>query len=101
MMFKEADEKFHELKYLLSDIDEGCTNQIIFHQNDRDSASSCVTGSHLNFYNDEFEAQELILEEDRLTSRSGNKTIKKGDTKRTSETSSNLGKYHNIKKAKK
>ena len=33
--------------------------------------SSCVGGNTLNFYNDNDEAQELILDEDRLTYRAG------------------------------
>lgn len=40
-----------------------------YNDNERESSASCVGGSALNFYNDEAEAQELVLEEDRLTFR--------------------------------
>ena len=36
---------------------------------ERTSTPSWVEGSHINFYHDDEEAQELILEEDRLTYR--------------------------------
>mmetsp|Transcript_22010 Transcript_22010/g.21742 ORF Transcript_22010/g.21742 Transcript_22010/m.21742 type:complete len:137 (+) Transcript_22010:247-657(+) len=72
-LYKEADEMFWEVKRLLSDIDEGTSELVNMHQHERDSSGSCIGSSHLNFYNDESEAQELILDEDRLTSRSQRK----------------------------
>ena len=38
-------------------------------ENDRTSTQSWVAGSQINFYHDDEEAQELILDEDRLTYR--------------------------------
>lgn len=68
---KEADEKLLKLKRSLAEFDETedtSTNQKYL-DHERASTNSCIGGSTINFYNDEDEAQELILDEDRLTFR--------------------------------
>lgn len=70
--YKEADEKLRSLQKMLAQFDE--TENIDEAYNkyadpERASTNSCVGGSQINFYNDEDEAQELILDEDKLTYR--------------------------------
>jgi hypothetical protein len=60
-----------KLKRSLAEFDETedtSTNQKYL-DHERASTNSCIGGSTINFYNDEDEAQELILDEDRLTFR--------------------------------
>lgn len=72
-LHKQADEKLMMIKRQLSNIDEednDFKHPDRYRDQERDTSGSCIGGSHLNFYQDDEEAQELILDEDRLTFRS-------------------------------
>lgn len=102
--YKEADEKLLRLKRSLAEFDETedtSTNQK-YQDHERASTYSCIGGSTINFYNDEDEAQELILEEDRLTFR--HSYMKDDDTKLKKKEiydDDELMKYQKVRKDKK
>ena len=98
MLYKECHEKFTHVTHLLAQVDEGSFKLDPHMDMDRESTNSCVGGSNINFYNDEDEAQELILEEDRLTVRSSKQKNK--EEFRDDETLESFGKYQKLRKSK-
>jgi len=73
---READDNLVTLKNLLSEVDEFKDKDNAEHkylEHERESLNSWVERGSINFYWDEDEAQELILDEDRLTYRYSHK----------------------------
>lgn len=100
-MHKQADEKLMMLKRQLSVIDEednDYKHSDRYRDQERDTTGSCIGGSHLNFYPDDEEAQELILDEDRLTLRSAHGKKCKDDSPANSfESYDDFDKYQKVR----